>query len=151
MKKIIFVSLVGIMCCGGVWGLDTCAKTNTYVGIFKKNVNGTASESNPTTKVWRVTFDYITLTGMAACNDISGTANTPTTNLVTNASDQGDKCWCQMWPVESYGHETGPSSYWMYLTSYADATTCASTCTSACATAVQSNTTFRTAMFESMW
>ena len=151
MKKIIISVICGLMICQSGYSVSTCKKNNTYIAVFKNNVNGTSSESNSTTKVWKVVFDYETLTGDASCNEISGTANTPKTNLVTGSGDTGIHCWCRMWPVEDYGYETGPSSYWMYLSSYADAPTCASGCTSACETAVKTNTTFRTAMFESMW
>jgi len=149
MRKIIMLWLVIIS--GTAYGYTTCMRNNTYLGIFKKNVDGTSSTYENSTKVWKVIYDYITLTGYASCNEISGTANTPKTNLVTGAADQGIYCWCQMWPIEYYGYETGPSSYWIYLDSYASESACASGCTSACATAMKDDDTFRTAVFESMW
>lgn len=148
MKKIIILLM---MLTGTAYGYTTCMRNNTYLGIFKKNVDGTSSTYENSTKVWKVIYDYITLTGYASCNEISGTSNTPKTNLVTGAADQGIYCWCQMWPIEYYGYETGPSSYWIYLDSYASESACASECTSACATAMKDNDTFRTAVFESMW
>lgn len=131
--------------------ITTCAPTGTYIGILKKNVAGTSGDYTDATKEWQVVFDYTTITGNAACNQISGTYAVPKTNLYTNAGDEGIHCWCQMWPSSYYNKTTGLTSYWMYLTSYPDSTTCASTCTSACKTAVMSDTTFRGAMFESVW
>lgn len=151
MKKMMITMLAIIMTGAGAYGFTTCARNNTYIGIFKNDTDGTSKQIDNTTKTWKVEFDYETLTGYASCNDISGTANTPKTNLVTGAGDVGVHCWCEMWPVMDMGYESGPSSYWMYLKSYADATTCASSCTDDCATAVRDDDTFRTAMFESMW
>ncbi len=151
MKKTMIFAIIGVMVCGYGYGFNTCLRNNSYIGIFKKNVNGTSSEHNDTNKTWKVVFDYTTLTGYASCNEISGTANTPQTNLVTSTADEGSHCWCEMWPVTAYGRESGPTSYWMYLQNFASAGACASGCTAACETAVKTNATFRTAMFESMW
>ena len=150
MKKILIL-VVLIMPLASAYGFTTCARNNSYIGIFKKNVDGTSKQTDTTNKTWKVVFDYVTLTGYASCNDISGTANTPKTNLVTGSEDKGVYCWCEMWPVTDYGYESGPTSYWIYLQSYSDATTCASSCTDACATAMKDNDTFRGAVFESMW
>lgn len=151
MKKLISIMILTILTCSGAYGFTTCVHNNTYIGIFKKDVDGTSKQSDSTNKIWKVVFSDQTLTGFASCNDIVGTANTPKTNLVTGAADIGIHCWCEMWPVEEYGYETGPTSYWMYLKSYSDATSCASTCTDDCATAMKDDDTFRTAVFESMW
>jgi len=152
MKKLIVLTMMVLMC-GAAHGIDTCVKTGTYVGIFRNNTNGTTSESNATNKTWQVTYDYGTLMGIASCNEISGTANTPKTNLVTTTGDTGRYCWCKMWPVPAYGAESGPTSYWMYLSDYGsgNSSACASGCAGACETAMKTNATFRTALFESIW
>lgn len=151
MKKSIMTMFLILMTSMTAYGFTTCARNNSYIGIFKKNVDGTSKQSDSTDKIWKVVFDYTTLTGYASCNDISGTANTPKTNLVTGAADTGVHCWCEMWPVTDYGYESGPTSYWMYLKSYSTDSACATSCTEDCATAVKDDDTFRTAMFESMW
>jgi hypothetical protein len=151
MKKSIMIMFSILMTSVTAYGFTICTQSNSYIGVFPHNVDGTSKEINNTKKIWRVVFPAQTLTGFASCNDISGTANTPKTNLVTGATDIGVHCWCEMWPVTDYGYEVGPTSYWMYLKSYVDATTCASSCTTDCADAVKDDDTFRTAMFESMW
>jgi len=151
MKKAILTIFSILMTSVTAYGFTTCARNNSYIGIFKKNVDGTSKQSDATDKIWKVVFDYETLTGFASCNDISGTANTPKTNLVTGATDTGVHCWCEMWPVTDYGYESGPTSYWMYLKSYSTDSACATSCADDCATAVKDDDTFRTAMFESMW
>lgn len=151
MKKIILMITAILITSLSAYGFTTCARNNTYIGIFKKNVDGTSKTIDNTQKIWQVVFPDQTLTGYASCNDITGTANTPKTNLVTSAADTGVNCWCEMWPIEDYGFETGPTSYWIYLQAYVDSTTCASSCTDACATAMKDDDTFRTAVFESMW
>ena len=152
MKKILLPIMMIITCASG-YGYTTCMRNNTYMAVFRPSVNGTPT-FDATNKVWKVVYDYITLTGYASCNDISGTANTPKTNLVTGSQDTGTHCWCQMWPIEDYGYETGPSGYWMYLQSFNTDVACAdssSGCAYACANAMANNTTFRTAVFEAMW
>jgi hypothetical protein len=136
--------------------VTVCAKNGTYVGLLKKNVTGSTGGYSNDGKIWYVDFDYGNnttrrITGLAACNEISGTVATPRTNLYTSASDSGEYCWCKMEPVYSYGIETGITSYWIFLDTYADATTCASSCTNACMNAVKTNTTFRSGMYESVW
>ena len=165
MKKII----ISILCLLPVmaYGVDVCVKSTAYLGIFRPNVNGTSKTSDSTEKVWKVVFDYRTITGEASCNEMCDNANVDCsqtnhvqTNLYTGKDDIGKDCWCRMWPVVSYNQNetnnvrpaTGPSSYWLHLTSYSDDSTCASSCAGACADAVYSNTnSFRADMFEAMW
>ena len=156
MKKLItaMLCLMPIM----AFGVDVCVKNNTYIMILNNDVSSGTTESNDTTKVWKVTFGGGTdiITGEAACNEISGTVKSPITNLYTDAEDTGTYCWCRMWPT--YGYETGPSSYWILLKQFSTAALCESgdsgteACATACASAVEANTDgFRTAMFEAVW
>ena len=93
-----------------------------------------------------------TITGIAACNEVSGSYATATTNLQTTQSDEGDKCWCKMEPVWDYDNrESGITSYWVFLNTMTDAATCASSCASACKTAMESDSTYRAGIFESVW
>lgn len=151
MRKAMLIIITIIMTGMSAYGFTTCVKTNSYIGIFRKNVDGTSKQVDTTNKAWKVVFPDQTLTGYASCNDISGVANTPKTNLVTGAEDVGIHCWCEMWPVPAYGYESGPTSYWIYLKSYSTDSACASTCTTDCADAMKDDDTFRTAVFESMW
>ena len=159
MKRVMMI-LMMIMCATTTYAYTICAKNGTYVGVLRKNVNGTVADvtNTSTKKQWAVEYNYKTITGYAACNEISGTANTPQTNLYTNAGDAGQYCWCEMWPIyddddtTNYHYETGITSYWVFLNTYSDSATCASSCTSACANAMANNTNgFRSAVFESVW
>jgi len=152
MKKVLLTS-IAVMAVGitGASALNTCMKTGTFIGILKKNVNGSSSEHVDATKIWKVVYNYGTITGLAACNDISGTVGTPQTNLFTNAADVGRYCWCKMEPVSAYNKTTGITSYWVFLNGYTDASTCASTCTGACKNAMSSDATFRSSVFEAVW
>ena len=152
MKKImIMFAIFAIFAESSFAVVTTCAKTGTYVGILKKNVSGTSTDSDSTTKAWRVVYSYKTITGLAACNDVSGTSGVAKTNLYTNASDVGVNCWCKMGPASTYNTTTGITSYWVNLSAMANESTCASTCASSCATAMSSNQTFRSAVFEAVW
>ena len=156
MKKLMtaMLCLMPIM----AFGVDVCVKNNTMIMILKNDVPAGTPTGDNANKIWKVEFNYKTITGDAACNEISGTVKTPVTNLYTDAEDSGQYCWCRMWPILSYGYETGPSSYWMLLKQYSTDSLCESgdantdACATACAKAVANNTDgFRTAMFESMW
>ena len=158
--KQIMIFLMVILCSTVSYAYTICAKTDTYVGVLRKNVNGTVADvtNTSTKKQWAVEYNYKTITGYAACNEISGTVNTPQTNLYTNAIDAGQYCWCEMWPIyddddtTNYHYETGITSYWVFLADYSTAASCASSCTSACANAMANNTNgFRSAVFESVW
>lgn len=151
MKKTLIISGAILVLMNQAFGITLCAKNNTYVGILKKDVAGLSGESTNDGKKWKIDFGYKIITGIAACNEVSGTYATPLTNLYTSSGDAGDKCWCKMEPVLSYGYETGITSHWMFLSTYSDASSCASSCTAACMNAVKSDTVFRSAMYESVW
>lgn len=153
MKKMVMMFAIFVMFTGACFAVvTTCAKTGTYVSILKKNVAGTSAASNATSKEWRVTYPYKTITGTAACNEFSGTTGVPRTNLYTVATDVGVHCWCKMGPAPTtYGTTTGIASYWVYYSEMADDVTCSSTCASSCATAMSTNLSFRSAVFEAVW
>lgn len=164
MKKILTSIMIVIIGITSSYAYTICAKNNTYVGVLRKNVNGTVSDvtngevNGNQKKQWKVTYDYKTITGYAACNEIAGdSVGAPKTNLYTNAGDEGQYCWCEMWPIydedlsSTYDYETGITSYWVYFNDYTTPESCASSCTSACANAMATNQTFRSAVFEAVW
>ena len=138
-----------------------CAVNNSYIAVFKKTLTSATvdASANGTTKTWQVTMEDSgtgyskTVTGVAACNEVTGTVNSPKTNLYTTATDIGPNCWCKMEPVEAYGYETGIASYWVLNKSYADETSCAAGCATHCATdmAATPTSTFRNAILEAIW
>ena len=145
------------------FAVDVCLKNTAYFTVLRPSVDGTSKDSDSTDQIWKVVFNYRTITGNASCNEMCSDANVTCstnhvqTNLYTGKDDIGKDCWCQMWPVASYfagetKPATGPSSYWLFLNTYSDASTCASSCADACAVAVRDDTNgFRAAMFEAMW
>ena len=157
-KTIVGLMMAMVLTNAGAYTI--CGKTNTFVGAVRKNVNGTVVDvtNTATKKQWAVAYDYKTITGYAACNEISGTVGSPKTNLYTTAQDAGQYCWCEMWPIyddddtTNYHYETGMSSWWVLLSTYSNSSDCASGCTSACANAMANNTnSFRSAVFEAVW
>ena len=148
-----------------VYGTNLCVRNGAYVGVLYKDVNGIGSYNSDTTKkTWKVVFDYKTITGLAACNGISGTYGVPRTNLYTNASDEGVYCWCKMEPVvdDSTNMQTtattGLASYWVYAYQASTENDCATNCASTCANWVANNNKvdsnddgFRVNLFEAIW
>lgn len=151
IKNFIFGVFAFIAMIDSVSALNICAKTGTYVAVLKINVNGDSYQTNNDQKHWRVDYNYKTLTGLAACNEIPGTYATATTNLSTSSADSGQHCWCKMEPVSEYGYDTGLASYWVYLNEYDDADSCATGCTNGCALAMKDNSVFRSGIFNSLW
>ena len=165
MRKVIIslLCLVPAM----AYGVDVCIKSTAYLSIFRPNVDGTAKDSDATDKIWKVVFDYRTITGEASCNEMCANASVDCTethhvqtNLYTGKDDIGTDCWCRMWPVKSYNEletnhakpATGPSSYWLHLKSYGTESACSTSCADDCAVAVRDNTDgFRVDMFEAIW
>lgn len=144
------------------YGAQMCVKTNTYISIFRRNVNGTSAEcsNTDTDKIWRVKYDYRDITGFASCNEISSTTD-PTTVGTTGAT-VGTNCWCKMAPVTTYtdGIPTGVVSYWVYLKSYDSADACAdlggcsssrSGCAASCMNAMKNDAIFRGKVFDTIW
>ncbi len=143
MKKII-VFLLCMFCITPSFATMMCKHKSTYIASVSKSTNGTShSVTNATNKTWSATFPNYTITGNAACNDISGTTGTANTALYTVAADEGVHCWCEM--------QQPISSYWVYLKSYSDKSACASGCASDCGAAIQSNATYRTNVLDAVW
>ena len=153
MKRILVLMGMIIMATSAFGDANICRKRNTFVALLSKSTDGTTMTSNAADKTWSVTFNYTTLavstrssqtvSGIAACNGISGTANTPNTALYTTVVDDGINCWCEMWsPVHSY---------WTFVQSYANDAACASGCASQCATLVKTSTSFRTGIYGAIW
>lgn len=147
-----------------VFAAQMCVKTNTYISIFRKNIDGTSAEcANSTTdKTWRVTYDYRNITGFASCNTLDGSTNPTTVN--TTSATTGVYCWCKIAPVTTYtnGNTTGVVSYWAYLKTYNTAEACADTvisgcdeshagCTASCMNAMKSDSSFRGSIFNTIW
>jgi len=160
MKNIVSIFVIMMVIMTSSYGYTICAKKGTYVGVLRKNVNGTVSNVTNTNskKQWAVVYNYKAITGYASCNEIVGTSvGAPQTNLYTTALDTGQYCWCQMWPIyddddtTNYHYETGITSYWVYFNDYTTAADCAMGCTTACANAMATSQSFRSAVFEAVW
>ena len=160
MKKI----LMTILCLMPVVANGTttvCAVNNSYIAVFKKTLTSASvdASANGTTKTWQVSMadtgtNYSkTVTGIAACNEVTGTRGTAKTNLYTTTNDIGQYCWCKMEPVEAYGYETGIASYWVFNKEYASADACRDACSTQCATDIASisDSSFRSSILEAIW
>lgn len=159
MNKVVKLLVISAFCFLNVsvgYSLTICAKSNTYIGIIKKGITGGVEDTNGKTKTWKLSFDYDgtkkIITGISACNEIDGaTKGTGMANLYTTITDEGQYCWCKMEPVLAYEQETGITSYWVFHSDMSDSNNCVEKCTSACANAMAKDTTFQTAVYESIW
>lgn len=156
MSKLkLIITVTASMMVMPVFAVQMCVKTNTYISVFRRDVNGTSGEykNSDTDKIWKVVYDYKTITGFASCNSLASTTN-PTT-VVTTGATSGVNCWCKMAPVPTYtnGIPTGVVSYWVYLKNYDSADECAdnSGCTASCMNAMKSDASFRDTVFSTIW
>lgn len=153
MKRTLIYICLALLTVSSYGASDICKKRNTAVILLSKSTNGTTATSNASEKTWTVTYGYTTLdvlstqsttiSGNAACNEISGSVNTSNTGLFTTASDEGLYCWCEMMAPAH--------SYWTFAYTYTSNTDCASGCAAKCADLMQTSTAFRTGVFESIW
>ena len=153
IKRSLFAGLLSsVMLVGNACAVEVCAKSGTYIGILKIDTNGESFEINPDNKQWKVNYDYKTITGLAACNEIGGAFANPTTDLITSYADSGTNCWCKMEPVFDYGYDTGIVSYWVFLRNdYDSPDACNNACTEHCASAMSFDSDFRRGIFNSLW
>ena len=145
----------------GIPGLD--ASISPTYNFFANNQtwNGTQSgmggmngcEYGITTEnTWAVEFSYGTVWGRANCNYTSGTANTAGTPTLGNI---GTACWCQVTGFKTSGDNcpSGPqctttaSSWWVLQGEKTFEEQCVPSCAGYCVSAIQTNATFRTALF----
>ena len=98
------------------------------------------------TATWSVTFDYGTVSGIASCNDISGSGYGKTysgnqNNITQGYQEDQMNCWCRM--------TTPVRSAWVYRYECSSASECASYCAYYCVDYVQTSSNFRIGMFGS--
>ena len=161
MKKILCVVLI---CMASVVAnaTDMCARNDTMVFVFDKDVNGTSNGSNATEWTWWTSFAYGRISGDATCLSAAeglgrttgmgayyGTgeyANTfidvePGLHGTDSDGNERKYCWCKM---------THPFfSHWVFCSAYPSASNCVSSCASYCSN-ISSNAARRGGVFESV-
>ena len=93
---------------------------------------------------WTVTYPYGVVSGIAACNNTSGTqgiAYPQYNNSFVQGTKDGIQCWCRM---------TSPvRSAWAFTGTYSSTEHCGIACVRGCASDSLNSLTFRTAIFNS--
>ncbi len=142
---------------------DMCARDDTMVLVFDKDIRGSGSGYNATEWTWWVNFPYGRIAGEATClsaaeglgrtsglgayygtGDYSKTFIEVEPGLKGTDSDGNDRkyCWCKM---------THPvSSRWGFNVASADSSLCASHCAFYCGSYVNSDSAVRGGMFNSV-
>ena len=104
---------------------------------------GTDSSYNTSERTWSVTFPNYTVSGIASCNNSSGTYSTasPEYNNVFNTGTSGVYCWCRM---------TNPvRSAWVFNFTGSNNSYCISSCAADCAYDVRNDKQLRGGVFGS--
>ena len=147
MRIITKISGVLMLCLLPIYAnaTDMCARDDTMVLVFDKDIGGSGSGNNATEWTWWVNFAYGRIAGDATCLSVKeglgrtsgqgayyGTGDYSKTfievepGLKGTDSDGNDRkyCWCKM---------THPvSSRWVFGNAYADSSACASNCANYC-------------------
>ena len=140
-----------------------CARDDTMVLVFDKDIRGSGSGHNKTEWTWWVDFPYGRIAGEATClsaaeglgrtsgqgvyygtGDYSSTPITAESGLSGTDSDGNDRkyCWCKM---------THPvSSRWVFYYASADSSACASNCANYCGHNIPLNSAVRGGVFNSV-
>ena len=162
MKKILCVVLI---CMASVVAnaTDMCARNDTMVFVFDKDVNGTSNGNNATEWTWWTSFAYGRIAGEATCLSVSeglgrttgqgayyGTgeyANTfidvePGLHGTDSDGNERKYCWCKM---------THPfSSRWVFREVSVSASSCGSGCANYCGSYIQNSAVVRGGVFGSV-
>ena len=165
MRIITKISGVLMLCLLPIYAnaTDMCARDDTMVLVFDKDIGGSGSGNNATEWTWWVNFAYGRIAGDATClsvkeglgrtsgrgayygtGDYSKTFIEAEPGLKGTDSDGNDRkyCWCKM---------THPvSSRWVFRNAIADSSTCASFCASGCGDYVRNNSALRGGVFGSV-
>ena len=162
MKKIVMALCVLVfpICANAT---DMCARNDTMVFVFDKDVNGISKGSNATEWTWWTSFAYGRVSGDAMCLSATeglgrttgqgayyGTgeyANTfidvePGLHGTDSDGNERKYCWCKM---------THPfSSRWVFRNANASASSCVSSCAGYCGNSVQALAALRGGVFGSV-
>lgn len=114
---------------------------NDYVTIvLDPGVAGTSYTYSAANMTWNTVFPYGNVSGVAVCNDTSGSYG-----VASNAEQYetgGVKCWCKM---------THPAvSRWVFYDSDSSASDCADFCAYRCGYSVRYSSFFRSGVFGSV-
>jgi len=154
MKRLMIIVCSIMVMAGAYANSNICRKSNTVVILMSKSTNGSGSATvDAAAKTWSVPFSYATLSvgsrtlnvisGNAACNGLTGTANTVDSSVRTTSADVGVNCWCEMMlPAHSY---------WTYVQQFNSDAACDAGCATACANAISTSQSFRTGIFGGIW
>ena len=112
--------------------------------ILDPSVAGESRDYNTQNKTWTVTFtNGSVVSGIASCNDISGTYAQPYSGNQNNitAGYQTDQlqCWCRM--------TTPVRSAWVFLNTRTSTSECVSACARFCGMGFRDGATFRAGFF----
>ena len=134
------LSVVAIFITFSAHASAMCSDTDYVTIVQDPYIAGTSSTYNAAAMTWKTIFPYGNVSGVAVCNDTSGSYGVASQNAQYETG--GVKCWCKM---------THPAvSRWVFLYSSSSASDCADNCASRCGNHVRDNSGFRSGVFGSI-
>ncbi|MCQ2582257.1 MAG: hypothetical protein MJ170_04805 [Alphaproteobacteria bacterium] len=121
----------------------TCSSGTYDIGFSQcidPTIAGTTYTHDAGAMTWKTVFPYGNVSGVAVCNDTSGSfAVSSTTEQVETG---GKMCWCKM---------THPAaSNWVFGAAYSSSSDCAGDCANNCGGSIRGHSAFRSGVFSSV-
>ncbi|MCQ2581641.1 MAG: hypothetical protein MJ170_01515 [Alphaproteobacteria bacterium] len=140
MKRGVILTIVGAVMTTATYAGTMCSNNDYLTVVLDPTIEGTTYTYNAGAMTWKTVFPYGNVSGIAVCNDTSGSyAVSSTTEQVETG---GKMCWCKM---------THPAvSLWVFHRAYSSSSDCADYCANYCGLAVQHYSVFRSGVFSSV-
>ncbi len=117
-----------------------CSNNDYLTVVLDPTIAGTTHTYDAGAMTWKTVFPYGNVSGVAVCNDTSGSWGVSTT--VEMQETGGVVCWCKM---------THPAvSLWVFRDEHSSSSACADDCANFCGYTVQNFTGFRSGVFSSV-
>ncbi len=141
ITHIAIMAMFVVIVSGVAHAANTCYSGGAVPMSVDISIGGTNFTYNAADMTWTANFDYGDVSGIAVCNDTSGSWGVASPQYDFESGTTGAKCWCKM---------LSPArSAWVYNGSYNSASQCATSC-AYCVNYVSSNADFRGGMFGSV-
>lgn len=137
MKKGVILTIVGAVMTTATYAGTMCSNNDYLTVVLDPTIEGTSYTYSAADMTWKTTFPYGNVSGVAVCNDTSGSWGGSTT--VEMQETGGVMCWCKM---------THPAvSLWVFLLAYSSSSVCADHCAPYCGGSVRNHSDFRSGVF----
>ncbi len=140
MKRGVILTIVGAVMTTATYAGTMCSNNDYLTVVLDPTIAGTTYTYDAGAMTWKTVFPYGNVSGVAVCNDTSGSYGVSSTTEQVETG--GVMCWCKM---------THPAvSLWVFVTATSSSSGCADYCAYLCGYDVQYASDFRSGVFSSV-